>query len=86
MSGVIDWIDICRGDPGIDLGVYWSFVPREGRAGFAAEYGPIEPDTLLRARVLALFLCATLAVWGRAQRDAALERGSVAALDRAVAG
>ena len=86
LSGVIDWIDVCRGDPGIDLGVYWSFVPPEGRAGFAAEYGPIDADALLRARVLAVFLCATLAVYGRELGDVALERGSVAALDRSVAG
>jgi aminoglycoside phosphotransferase (APT) family kinase protein len=86
LSGVVDWIDVCRGDPGIDLGVYWSFVPLAGRAGFAAEYGPIEPDALLRARVLAVFLCATLAVYGREQGDAALEHGSVEALDRSVAG
>ncbi|MEP6640392.1 MAG: phosphotransferase [Gaiellales bacterium] len=86
LSGVIDWIDVCRGDPGIDLGVYWSFVPPEGRAAFAAEYGPIAPDALLRARVLAVFLSATLAVYGRGQGDAALERGAVAALDRTVAG
>ena len=86
LSGVIDWIDVCRGDPGIDLGVYWSFVPPEGRAAFAAEYGPIAPDALLRARLLAVFLCATVALYGREQDDAELERGAVAALDRSVAG
>jgi aminoglycoside phosphotransferase (APT) family kinase protein len=86
LSGVIDWIDVCRGNPGIDLGAYWSFVPPGGRAGFAAEYGPIAPDALVRARVLAVFLCATLAVYGRELGDFGLERGSVAALDRSVAG
>jgi aminoglycoside phosphotransferase (APT) family kinase protein len=86
LSGVIDWVDVCRGDPGIDLPVYWWFVPPEGRAAFAAEYGPIAPEALLRARVLAVFLCATLAVYAREQGDAALERGAVAALDRSVAG
>jgi aminoglycoside phosphotransferase (APT) family kinase protein len=86
LSGVIDWIDVCRGDPGIDLPVYWSFVPPGGRAAFAAEYGPIAPGALLRARVLAVFLCATLAVYGREQGDPALEHGAVAALDRSVAG
>ena len=86
LSGVIDWIDVCRGDPGIDLPVYWSFVPPDGRAAFAAEYGPIAPGALLRARVLAVFLSATLAVYAREQGDAALERGAVAALDRSVAG
>jgi aminoglycoside phosphotransferase (APT) family kinase protein len=86
LSGVIDWGDVCRGDPGIDLGVYWSFVPPEGRYGFAAEYGPIDPAALLRARVLAVFLSATLAVYGRAQGDPDLERGAVEALDRAMAG
>ncbi len=86
LSGVIDWGDVCRGDPGIDLGVYWSFVPPEGRAGFAAEYGPIDPAALLRARVLAVFLSATLAVYARERGDAGLERGAVEALDRTMAG
>jgi aminoglycoside phosphotransferase (APT) family kinase protein len=86
LSGVIDWIDVCRGDPGIDLGVYWSFVPPEGRAGFAAEYGPIDPAALLRARLLAVFLSATLAVYARERGDIALERGAVEALDRTMAG
>jgi aminoglycoside phosphotransferase (APT) family kinase protein len=86
LSGVIDWVDVCRGDPGIDLGVYWSFVPPDGRIGFAAAYGPIHADTLVRARVPAVFLCATLAVYGRKRGDHALERGAVAALDRSVAG
>ena len=86
LSGVIDWVDVCRGDPGIDLGVYWSFVPPDGRAGFAAAYGPIDADALVRARVLAVFLCATLAVYGRKRGDQGLERGAVAALDRSLAG
>jgi aminoglycoside phosphotransferase (APT) family kinase protein len=86
LSGVIDWGDVCRGDPGIDLGVYWSFVPPDGREGFVAEYGPIDPAALLRARVLAVFLSATLAVYAREQGHAALERGAVSALDRSMAG
>jgi aminoglycoside phosphotransferase (APT) family kinase protein len=84
LTGVIDWGDLCRADPSIDLVLYWSFVPPRGRPAFEAEYGPIGPDALLRSRVLAVFLSATLAVYGRTHGNAALERGAVAALDRSL--
>ena len=33
VTGVIDWGDLCRSDPAIDLPLLWGFVPVEGRAG-----------------------------------------------------
>ena len=64
LSGVIDWIDVCRGDPGIDLGVYWSFVP--ARAGRRSPRNTARSRRAhVRARVPSVFLCATLAVYGR---------------------
>lgn len=82
-SGVIDWVDLCRADPAVDLPLYWTFLPPEGRAEFAAEYGPLDDAGLLRARVLGVFLSATLAVYARSRGAADLERGAVAALERA---
>jgi aminoglycoside phosphotransferase (APT) family kinase protein len=83
LTGIIDWIDVCRADPGIDLLLLWSFFPPEGRAAFLDAYGPVAPDSLLRARVLAFFLCATLALYGRAEGADAIEREAVAGLERA---
>jgi aminoglycoside phosphotransferase (APT) family kinase protein len=80
-AGVIDWIDICRGDPAIDLPLFWSLLPAAGRAQFVDAYGTISDSQLLRARVLALFLSATLAVYAHDQGMAGLEREAIAALE-----
>jgi aminoglycoside phosphotransferase (APT) family kinase protein len=84
LSGVIDWGDLCRGDPSIDLSLLWSFFPPGGRAAFRAAYGPASGDQLLRARVLALCLCATLALYAHHEGMASVEREALAGLDRAV--
>jgi aminoglycoside phosphotransferase (APT) family kinase protein len=64
LTGVIDWGDICVGDPAIDLAVCWYALPPDGRAEFFAAYGRVSEAQLLRARVIALFMCATLAIHG----------------------
>jgi aminoglycoside phosphotransferase (APT) family kinase protein len=85
LAGVIDWDDVCRADPAVDLQPYWSFLPPEGRVAFREAYGPVTDEQLLRARVLAFFLCATLAVYGNRERMGNLEREAIAGLDRAAA-
>ena len=83
-SGVIDWGDVCRSDPAIDLLLLWSFVPPEGRAAFLETYGPVDESQLLRARVLAIQLCAALAEYGRIEGNAGVEREAVSGLERAL--
>ena len=83
-SGVIDWGDVCRSDPAIDLPLLWSFVPPDGRAAFLDAYGPLNEAQLLRARVLAIQLCAALAEYGRVERNESVEREAVAGLERAL--
>ena len=61
LAGVIDWIDVCRADPAIDLPLYWGYLPPPAARAFLDAYGPVDDEQLLRARVLAVFLCATLA-------------------------
>jgi aminoglycoside phosphotransferase (APT) family kinase protein len=82
-TGVIDWGDLCRGDPSIDMCLVWCLLPR--RDDFLAAYGPVSDDQLLRARVLALFLCAVLALYGHHERLPALRDEALAGLDRAAA-
>jgi aminoglycoside phosphotransferase (APT) family kinase protein len=83
-SGVIDWGDVCRSDPAIDLPLLWSFVPPDGRAAFIEAYGPVNESQLLRARVLAVQLCAALAFYGRVEANESVEREAVAGLARAI--
>ena len=85
LSGVIDWIDVCRADPAIDLPLYWGYLTPAGRAAFHAEYGPVAADALLRARVLAVFLWGVLAEYAREVGMPALGREALAGLHRTVA-
>ena len=83
MSGVIDWIDLCRGEPALDLQLVWSALPRAARDAFFAEYGDVDDETLLRARVVAIHLGLALLEYGRHERLPSLEREARAALERA---
>jgi aminoglycoside phosphotransferase (APT) family kinase protein len=83
-SGVIDWGDVGRSDPAIDLPLLWSFVPPAGRSAFVDAYGPLEDAQLLRARLLAIQLCAVLAHYGRVEGNPAVEREAVGGLERAL--
>ena len=85
LSGVIDWGDVCRADPGIDLVLVWSALPPDARPGFFAEYGEVPADGLLRARVLSIFLCAVLALHARHEGLPHVERESLAGLERTLA-
>jgi aminoglycoside phosphotransferase (APT) family kinase protein len=82
LTGVIDWGDTCRADPAVDLLLYWSLFTPEARAAFVAAYGPIPDDGLLRARVLALFICGILLIYGRQEGFRRIEAEARAGLDR----
>ncbi len=84
LTGIIDWVDVCRSDPGVDLQLLWSFLPPAGRDAFLDEYGPVSEGSLLRARVLALFLNAILAQYGHAEGMRPVAAEALAALDRTV--
>jgi aminoglycoside phosphotransferase (APT) family kinase protein len=81
-AAVIDWIDLSYNDPGIDFVLYWSALPPEGRDEFRDAYGTATDDQFLRARILSLFLCGTLAVYGHYEGMPALTHGALAGLDR----
>ena len=80
-TAVIDWDDICRADPAVDLPLYWSFLPPAARPAFLDAY-PATAEQLLRARVVAVFLCGALAVYGHHETLPALVRESVASIER----
>ena len=84
-TGVIDWVDVCRSDPAIDLSMVWSYLSVEGREAFLAEYGPVSDEQLLRARVVAISLSAALAHYGHSEGFWAIEREALDGLERAAA-
>jgi aminoglycoside phosphotransferase (APT) family kinase protein len=81
-TGVIDWIDLSRNDPSVDLVLYWAALPPEGRAEFLEVYGTVTEEQLLRARVLSLFLCGVLAAYGEHEGRPSLKRAAIAGLAR----
>lgn len=82
LTGIIDWGDLCRGDPAMDLHTAWSLLPPLARPAFWAAYGPIAPDQAVRARVVGLFLGAVLALYGDREGLPALRDEALASLDR----
>jgi aminoglycoside phosphotransferase (APT) family kinase protein len=82
LSGVIDWGDVCRSDPAIDLMLVWMLLPPSARARFEAEYGRVGDEQRLRSRVLALFLGLTLLGYAHDVGHSRLERACHAALER----
>jgi hypothetical protein len=83
---VIDWIDLGRSDPAIDLSFVWSLVPAEGRGEVAAAYGGIDDAALLRARVLAVFMGCVILEYAEATDHLALGAFARGALARALEG
>jgi aminoglycoside phosphotransferase (APT) family kinase protein len=81
-TGVIDWIDLSRNDPCVDLVLYWAALPPDGRSEFLAVYGAVAEEQLLRARILSLFLCGVLAVYGEHERRPSLKRAALEGLAR----
>ena len=50
LAAVIDWGDMHRGDPALDLSIAYSFLPHEARPVFYENYGNIDEDARNRAR------------------------------------
>src|SRR5207253_6482484 len=72
--------------PGVDLQLAWSLLPPAARDEFFDEYGPVTDESLLRARVVALFLNAVLARYGSAEGMPTIAAEALASLRRASAG
>lgn len=86
LRGIVDWVDVCVSDPGIDLIVAFMLFDEAERELFFDAYGGVGEHSLIRARVLTLFLGAVLTQYGRANANAPVERAALASLDRAVSG
>ncbi len=84
LTGIVDWVDVCRSDPAVDLSVAWSTLDAERRSAFFAAYGVVDDETRVRARVVAAFLCAMLADWAGKEQVPLVRDAAAAGLRRAI--
>lgn len=82
-TGVIDWGDVCVADPAIDLSFAFASFAGPSREEFFDVYGTITAERELRARVLAVYMCAILARTASDLGQAVLLRESLAGIHRA---
>jgi aminoglycoside phosphotransferase (APT) family kinase protein len=61
-GGIIDWSDISRGDPAVDLGYLQLLLPATAMPAAYDGYGGVDEATVARARGISLVKAATLAV------------------------
>ncbi len=85
-AGVIDWGDLCTADPAVDLSLGYGAFAGQARERFLAAYGPVDAARELRARTLAVSLCANLAEYAADDDRPVLLGESLAGLRRAVSG
>ncbi|MBP1964563.1 phosphotransferase [Paenibacillus aceris] len=56
VSGIIDWGDMNLGHPACDLNVAYSFLPPHARSDFFREYGEVDEETKVLARMIAVYI------------------------------
>lgn len=83
LRGVIDWGDMCVGDPATDLAAAWMLLPAQARDVFWRAYGPVPHGTVLRAAGWAVSF-ATLLVEDGSVHDASFARVGHTTLERII--
>lgn len=83
-TGVIDWGDTCLADPAVDLSLAYAAFTGRARDRMLGAYGPVDAEREVRARSLAVGLCAGLARWAAAVSEQRLLEEYLAGLQRAV--
>lgn len=81
IAAVIDWGDLCAGDPATDLAAAWLFFAGDAQEEFRAAYGNISAATWERAKGWAIFFGVVMVDAGRIDDHRWAECGN-AALER----
>lgn len=75
ITGVIDWGDIHRGHPALDLSLAYTFLPPVSHHDFLTAYNlPVEPEDLKLAQLRAAMYGTALAYYGQEIQDANAHR------------
>ncbi|MCC5477608.1 aminoglycoside phosphotransferase family protein [Streptomyces barringtoniae] len=88
LAGVLDFGDVCAGDPATDLAAVWLLLPSVAVPWFFRSYEPVGEATLRRARGWAVLRALSLLAIGRAYErglpggQPGWDRAGRAALDR----
>ena len=83
-TGVIDWGDVCAGDPSVDLSFAYGSLTGGARVAFLDAYGHVDQPTEVRARIIATSLGVALLAYAADRGMEALRAESARALARAV--
>jgi aminoglycoside phosphotransferase (APT) family kinase protein len=84
LTGIVDWVDVCRSDPAVDLSVAWSTLDAARRPALFAAYGEVDGETRVRARVVAAYLCAILVEWAGKEQVPLVRDAAAAGLRHAI--
>jgi aminoglycoside phosphotransferase (APT) family kinase protein len=82
-AGVIDWGDLCVADRSVDLSLAYGGFSGPARTTLLSAYGPVGAEREIRARVLAVFLCAALAEYAAGTGRSRLLNEALKGLTRA---
>lgn len=82
IAAVIDWGDLCRGDPATDLAAAWMLFPVPVHQFFREAYGPVADSTWERACGWAIFFGVVMVDAGRVDDQRWAECGNLT-LERA---
>lgn len=66
LSGVVDFGELCAGDPAVDLSAAWRLLPPGAETEFFDAYGGIDEPTILRARCWAMLSALVFIAVGQA--------------------
>jgi len=81
LAAILDWGDVCAGDPAVDVGALWTVLDEDHGDAFRAGYGLLDDALLARARGWALvFSVIVFATYER--EDPAWARLALATLER----
>lgn len=84
LAAIIDWGDLCGGDPAVDLGARWTVLEDDTRAAFDAAHGPIDAALDARSRGWAAVFCA-IVIDAHREDDRAWATRAEESLERLVA-
>lgn len=85
VSGIIDWGDMNIGHPACDLSIGYSFLPPHARSDFFEQYGGVEEETKILARLIAVYIPILILMQAVDDRDETVAAEAKTTIMRALA-